>query len=37
LFVNEPIRLSCTTAGDQITLRAVNPSGAIAMEAHAWM
>jgi 3-methylfumaryl-CoA hydratase len=37
LFVNEPIRLSVTAPADQITLRAFNPSGAIAMEAQAWV
>lgn len=37
LFVNEPIRLSAADAADRITLRAFNPAGAVAMEAHAWV
>ena len=37
LFVNQPIRLMGKPASDRINLRAVGPSGMLAMEATAWL
>lgn len=36
LFVDEPILLTATTADDHTRLQALDPSGAVAMEASAW-